>query len=141
MTRLIPGKTKVQIELFRSVTLGHVVICAIALAMLVFVIISSLPFKLVICIVVAMVAGLLLVRIDDQPNYMFFISILSHFGYNRRFARLYTDEILQDLNDEDSRDVIFQRMQALRSLVDEAEGIVDDRIWPFPGYGDLLVTK
>ena len=110
MTRLIPGKTKVQIELFRGVTLGDVVICAIALAMLVFVIISSLPFKLVICIIVAAVAGLLLVRIDDQPNYMFFISILSHFGYNRRFARLYTDEILQDLNDENSRDVIFQKL-------------------------------
>ena len=39
------------------------------------------------------------------------------------------------------REVIFQRMQALRALVDEAETIVDKRVWPFPGYGELLITK
>ena len=39
------------------------------------------------------------------------------------------------------RDVIFERMQELRSLADEAESIVDERLWPFPGYGELLTTK
>ena len=94
MTRLIPGKTKVQIELFRGVTLGDVVIGAVAIAMLIFVIISSLPFKLAICIAVAAVAALLLVRIDEQPNYMLLISVLSHIGYNRHFSRFETDEAL-----------------------------------------------
>ena len=39
------------------------------------------------------------------------------------------------------RDSIFHHMQALRALVDDAERIVDDKLWPFPGYGELLTTK
>ena len=39
------------------------------------------------------------------------------------------------------RDRIFHCMQALRGPVDEAETIVDKRLWPFPGYGELLTTK
>ncbi|MBR4360563.1 MAG: glutamine synthetase III [Clostridia bacterium] len=39
------------------------------------------------------------------------------------------------------REVIFRRMQALRALADEAETLVDKRMWPFPGYGELLITK
>ena len=39
------------------------------------------------------------------------------------------------------QDCVFQRMQALRAFVDEAETIVDKRLWPFPGYGELLTTK
>ena len=39
------------------------------------------------------------------------------------------------------RDSVFRQMQALRGLVDEAETIVDKRLWPFPGYAELLTTK
>ena len=39
------------------------------------------------------------------------------------------------------RDSVFHGMQELRALVDEAEGIVQDQAWPFPGYGELLTTK
>ena len=39
------------------------------------------------------------------------------------------------------RDAVFRRMQELRALVDDAETIVDKQAWPFPGYGELLITK
>ena len=39
------------------------------------------------------------------------------------------------------RDSIVKNMEALRALADEAEVIVDDKLWPFPGYGQLLTTK
>ena len=39
------------------------------------------------------------------------------------------------------RDEIFTHMQSLRALADEAETIVDEKCWPFPGYGELLTTK
>ena len=39
------------------------------------------------------------------------------------------------------RDNVFLCMQELRCLVDEAEMIVDSKLWPFPGYGQLLTTK
>ncbi len=92
--RLIPGKTKVHVELFRGVTLGDILICAIALVMLVFVVISNLPWKIGICIAVAILAGMLLFRMDDQPNYIYLLHILSFFGYHRRFRRLDRDEKL-----------------------------------------------
>ena len=39
------------------------------------------------------------------------------------------------------REEILRRMQAVRALADEAEGLVDRKDWPFPGYGELLTTK
>ena len=46
MNRLIPGKTKVQVELFRGVTIGDVVIAAFGIAMITLILMSSLPAKL-----------------------------------------------------------------------------------------------
>ena len=36
------------------------------------------------------------------------------------------------------RDEIFPAMTALRAVVDELEGIVDAKVWPYPSYGKLL---
>lgn len=102
MTRLIPGKTNVQIELFRGITLGDVLIASIAAVMLIFVLISSLPHKFGICIGIGVFAGLLLIRLDEQPNYLYILHILSHFGYDRQFSRIYTDKMLAERGKESS---------------------------------------
>ena len=94
MVRLIPGKTKVDIELFRGVTLGDILVAGVGITMLILVLISSLPYKFAICIGVAVVAGLLLFRIDDQANYRYLLHILAYFGYDRRFSKAYTDAML-----------------------------------------------
>ena len=94
MTRLIPGKTKVEVELFRGVTLGDVFVGGVGIALIILVVLSNLPHKFGISIGVAAVAGLLLFRIDEQPNYRYLLHILGHFGYDRRFARSYTDKML-----------------------------------------------
>ena len=94
MTRLIPGKTKVEVELFRGVTLGDILVAGVGIIMLILVLLSNLPHKFGICIGVASVAGLLLFRIDEQPNYRYLLHILEHFGYDRRFAKSYTDKML-----------------------------------------------
>ena len=94
MTRLIPGKTKVDVELFRGVTIGDVIVGGVGIAMLIFVLISSLPYKIAVCIGVCTVTGLLLVRIDEEANYLYLLHILSHFGYNRRFEKRVSDRML-----------------------------------------------
>ena len=94
MQRLIPGKTKVHIELFRGITLRDVIVVVIAMAMLIFVLISNLPGKLWVCLGVALITALLLVRLDEQPNYIYFLHILTFFGYRRRFERLQKDRQL-----------------------------------------------
>ena len=91
MQRLIPGKTKVHIELFRGVTLRDILIGVIALTMLVFVLLSNLPGKLWFCIGIVFLTVLLLIRLDEQPNYIYFLHILTFFGYRRRFERLQKD--------------------------------------------------
>lgn len=94
MQRLIPGKTKVHIELFRGVTLRDIVVAVVAMAMLVFVLLSNLPGKLYICIGIVLVTILLLIRLDEQPNYVYFLHILTFFGYRRHFERLQKDRQL-----------------------------------------------
>ncbi len=100
MVRLIPGKTKVDIELFRGVTLGDILVAGVGITMLILVLISSLPYKFAICIGIAAVAGLLLFRIDDQANYRYLLHILAYFGYDRRFSKGYTDKMLVERGEE-----------------------------------------
>ena len=110
MTRLIPGKTKVDVELFRGVTLGDLVVAGVGTAMIIFVLISTLPYKFAICVAVAMVAGLLLIRIDEQANYAYILHILSHFSYDRRFAKRFSDQTLLDRNSEHADEIAFQKV-------------------------------
>ena len=113
MTRLIPGKTKVDVELFRGVTLGDVLVAGVGAAMIILVVLSNLPYKFGISIGVAAVAGLLLFRIDEQPNYRYLLHILGHLGYDRRFARTYTDKMLLERGegrmDEAAFDELFRQ--------------------------------
>lgn len=92
--RLIPGKTKVQIELFRGVTIWDVAVGALGLLMLILVLISSLPAKFVFCVVVLFFITLLLLRIDTQPNYILLLHMFRHLGYVRRYSKIYDDEML-----------------------------------------------
>ena len=111
MRRLIPGKTKVQVELFKGITLSDIAVGAVFAAMLLFVVLSSLPYKAYICLALLFVAALLLARLDEQPNYAYLLNILRHFSYKRRFARLYTDEFLkksaEDTFNDQAVDALF----------------------------------
>ncbi len=92
--RIIPGKTKVEIELFKGVTLPDILVGGVAAAMVVFVVLSSLPGKIFIAIGVALLAVGLIVRIDTVPNYLYLLHIIRHFGYVRMFGRVFDDSML-----------------------------------------------
>ena len=76
MRRLIPGKTKVQVELFQGILLSDIAVAGVFGAMLLFVVLSSLPYKAYICLALLFVAALLLARLDAQPNYIYILNIL-----------------------------------------------------------------
>ena len=107
MARLIPGKTKVQIELFKGVRLADVLVGLIAFLMIVFVVISSLPYKFYIILGLLCVACLLLVRLDTVPTYTYLLNMLRHFAYHRKYRRAITDEQL--LNPEESKKKSFNK--------------------------------
>ena len=93
--RLIPGKTKVQIELFRGVTIWDILVGAIALILLILIIISSLPHKLWFCIGVGFLTTLLVIRLDDKPNYILVLHMFRHLTSVRRYSKVYDDETLK----------------------------------------------
>ena len=94
MVRLIPGKTKVQIELFKGVRLADVLVGLVTFLMIVFVVISSLPYKFYIVLGLLCLAVLLLVRLDTVPTYTYLLNMLRHFAYHRKYRRSITDEQL-----------------------------------------------
>ena len=123
MQRLIPGKTKVSIELFKGVTIGDVVVGIVALVMILLVILSNLPWKVAICIGIGCIAGILLFRLDEQANYVYLLHILSFFGYTRHFGRIYNDEMLEERFEKGETDAAIDRLfgENAASPLEEAE--------------------
>ena len=110
--RLIPGKTKVQIELFKGVSLWDVLIGGVAVAMLLLVLLSSLPFKLAICIAIFVIAAMLLVRLDTEPNYIMLLNIIKHLAYSRRFEKVYDDEMILKKSDGTAREEFLENYKS-----------------------------
>lgn len=94
--RLIPGKTKVQIELFKGISILDMLVGAVLFLLGVFMAFSSFPGKNYILLAWAMVAIGLLVRLDTVPNYQLLIHVLRFYGYNRSFRRR-NDEKLKEI--------------------------------------------
>ncbi len=84
--RLIPGKTKVDIELFKGVTLPDILVGAVGASMVVLALLSTLPGKLYIALAVGLLTVGLLVRTDTVANYTYLLHIVRHFGYTRKFS-------------------------------------------------------
>ena len=83
--RLIPGKTKVSLELFKGVRIADMIIGGISLGILVFIVTSNLPGKFIAAIVFVAIVALLLMRMDGEPNYNYVLHIIRHFGYKREY--------------------------------------------------------
>ncbi|MCI7124894.1 MAG: ATP-binding protein [Agathobaculum sp.] len=115
--RLIPGKTKVQVELFKGITLADMLVCGVAMLMAVFVLLSSLPGKVYILSGIGVLAAGLLARLDTVPNYIYLMHILRHFGYTRRFGRLYDDAMLLEGQSEEAA---FDELFSERIAVEES---------------------
>ncbi len=108
--RIIPGKTKVQIELFRGVSLWDMLVAAIALIMTALIVVSNLPAKLVFLSVHLILSAVLLARFDNEPNYLYLISIIRHFGYKRKFKKSMDDEKLFAIRTKGEYNVYFDEL-------------------------------
>ena len=100
--RLIPGKTKVQIELFKGISLWDMLVAGIGILLVLFVLISSLPGKFYIILGIGLVFIGLLIRMDTVPNYRYLLQILRHFSYSRKYDKVYDDATLKAMSSEDS---------------------------------------
>ena len=123
--RLIPGKTKVQIELFKGVSLWDLIIGGVGIAMVLLVLFSSLPFKLAISIGVFVFTGLLIVRLDTEPNYMMMLNILKHLAYSRRYEKVYDDEMILKKSDGSIMDDYLKQVREKKET--EAKPTAEDK--------------
>ena len=85
--RLIPGRTKVRIELFRGVTIGDMIVAILVLGLAALVVLSTFPGKIVIAAIMACVGVILELRLESQPVYMLVLGIIKHYAYPRRYRR------------------------------------------------------
>ena len=85
--RIIPKNTKVSTEFFKGVTLADMVVGFFGVLIIFLIAISSLPYRGYIAFGFAFVLVFLLVRIDDEANYMFFFRIIRHFSYFRSYRK------------------------------------------------------
>lgn len=108
--RIIPGNTKVKIEIFKGITLWDLLVGALAAIMLTLIMVSTLPYKYVFAGVHVFIAILLLVRLDKEPNYLYLLHIIRHFGFNRRYARTDKDEVLFDIAKRGENEVAFDEI-------------------------------
>ena len=92
--RLIPGKTKVKIELFRGITLGDIIVGLVTLGLIALVILSTIPGRIYIAVGIVAVGILLVLRMDSQPNYKLILNLLKYFAFPRHYWRTFTDKHL-----------------------------------------------
>ena len=85
--RIIPKNTKVSTEFFKGVTLADMVVGFFGILVIFLIAISSLPYRGYIALGFAFVLAFLLVRIDDESNYMFIFRIICHFSYFRSYRK------------------------------------------------------
>lgn len=105
--RLIPGRTKVQIEFARGITIADVAVGGFFAAMIFVVISSTLSWRYYIALGLLVVAIILLVRLDAGPNYHYLLQVLRHYTGHRQFYRTFTDEELQRRHTEDGEKEAF----------------------------------
>ncbi len=90
-TRIIPKRTKVSTEFFKGASIADTLVGFFGVLVMFLVFISSLPHRLWIDLGLLFFFGLLLTRIDEEPNYMFLLQLLRHFSHERRFQRTDAD--------------------------------------------------
>ena len=111
--RIIPKNTKVSTEFFKGVTLADMIVGFFGTLTIFLVAISSLPYRGYIALGLGFVLAFLLVRIDDESNYLFIFRIIRHFSYFRSYQKPgfeypeeIEDEIAQEVDDEDTEEVM-----------------------------------
>ena len=98
--RLIPGKTKVRIELFRGVYIGDLIVGAITLGLVALVLLSTIPGRVYISVAIGAIGALFIMRIDSQPNYRTFLSLLKYLSYPKKYWRVFTDDVMRSKAEE-----------------------------------------
>ena len=132
--RIIPKNTKVSTEFFKGVTLADMVVGFIGVLIVFLLAISSLPYRGYIAFGFAFILVFLLVRIDDEANYMFLFRIIRHFSYFRSYRKPgfeYPEtEVMEDMeaNTEVSADENIDNMELDTKTPETSSDVAGDML-------------
>lgn len=133
--RIIPKNTKVSTEFFKGVTLADMIVGFIGVLITFLIAISSLPYRGYIALGFGFVLVFLLVRIDEESNYMFFFRIIRHFSYYRSYRKpgfeYPESEVVEQI--EESSDVL--------EVIDENQEGVIEGIEAITGSEETLISE
>jgi len=85
--RIIPGKTKVRVELFKDVSLADFLVGLAFAGFMLLAVTSSAKGRLYYACGILFVGVMLLVKIGDEPNYMFFLSMIRHMSFHKSYRK------------------------------------------------------
>ena len=88
-------------ELFKGITLVDVLIVLVGLGIAALCAVSSLPYRWVFALIVMGIFGMMIVRVNDEPIYVFFWHMLRFQSFPRRYYRVFDDNALKTLKDND----------------------------------------
>lgn len=83
--RIIPKKTKVAMEFFKGVEIPDVFVGIVGISIVISVVFSNLPFRLLIGAAVAVIFGASVVPVEGEKAYMMVYNLLKYLARYRRF--------------------------------------------------------
>lgn len=125
--RLIPGKSKVQVELFKGISIGDMIVGGVSAILILFMLTSTIPGKIYIAIGLLVIAVVLLARLDTEPNYLYLLHILRHFGYRRRYEKVFSDDEILRMQGDAREQVAFEGLFENEEETEEESEIKADR--------------
>ena len=95
--RLVPGDTKVKLEVFKGVRIWDLIVGLVSGLISVYIIVSDLTHKVFLVIPIIIITGFLIARIvEGEPTYERLLRVLRFFVFPKRFERIYTDDMLYE---------------------------------------------
>ena len=142
--RLIPGKTKVKIELFKGIGIGDIVVVVLGCGLVTLMLLSTIPGRFYIAIVIAVLTGGMVFRLDKEPTYILLLQLLKYASYQKYFSRAFSDrqllakgqgtemkEYLEGEEGEEEETEVFlsdkERKKALKALLKEENRILKSK--------------
>ena len=86
--RIIPKKTKVSMEFFKGVEIPDVLVGILGVAIVISVVFSNLPNRMIIACGVAVLFGASVIPIDDEKGYMMLYNLLKYFARSRNYEEV-----------------------------------------------------
>ncbi|MCC8015744.1 MAG: ATP-binding protein [Eubacterium sp.] len=146
MTRIIPKKTNVSLELFKGISVMDFLVGAVGVTLAVLVLCSNLPLKLYLTTAILVVFVCLLITIDEDKNYIFLAHIIKHYARPSLAVSHYalddkvqTDETEQWENEEDEDEEKPSKKSKSKKKSSKKSAEVPDLI-AFTGVCDSMIN-